>query len=317
MKHKLKTFLLLSSLSTFVIYILNRFLFSITTIKSKLDNVKYQYYEWRFGKIRYSQKGNGTPILLLHDLTSGSSLYEFHKIEESLSENHEVFCIDFLGYGHSDKPNMTYTTYLYVQMINEFIKNVIGKKTSIIASGESCPVSIMICHNDPELVDKMMFINPQSIYKSNLIPSRQTKLFKLMVDCPVIGTFIYHLFNNKNYFHKMFTEYYFHNSLAVDEQDIYSYLEASHYPDHTAKYSYSSYIGKYMNTNIIHALKEINHSILVIGGEYEEEIDTTIENYHYYNNSIESAIIPFTKHLPHLEKPDKILNYTDIFFDTM
>ena len=40
-------------------------------------------YEWRFGKIRYTKKGTGTPVLLLHDLTEGSSIYEYHKLFDS------------------------------------------------------------------------------------------------------------------------------------------------------------------------------------------------------------------------------------------
>ena len=39
----------------------------------------------------------------------------------------------------------------------------------------------------------------------------------------------------------------------------------------------------------------------------------TIENYVYYNNAIESAFIPYTKHLPHMEAPEKIINYIHTF----
>ena len=65
--------------------------------------------------------------------------------------------------------------------------------------------------------------------------------------------------------------------------------------------------------NILHELKEINNSILIIGGEKEKDIKTTIENYKYYNASIEDCYIPATKHLPHLESPDEILNQLRMF----
>ena len=55
------------------------------------------------------------------------------------------------------------------------------------------------------------------------------------------------------------------------------------------------YVGKYMNMNILHELKEIDNSILMIGGEKEKEIQTTIENYKYYNPAIEEVYIPQTK----------------------
>ena len=70
--------------------------------------------------------------------------------------------LDLLGYGLSDKPNMTYTNYLYVQLILDFIKNVIGEKTDIVASGDSSSIAIMACHNDPESIRNVILLNPQS-----------------------------------------------------------------------------------------------------------------------------------------------------------
>ena len=126
---------------------------------------------------------------------------------------------------------------------------------------------------------------------------------KLLIDSPIIGTFVYNLFTNKTVFEKIFEKDYFYNTINIEEKDILSYLEAAHLPDHTSKYAFSSYMGKYMNTNIVHALKEINHSIYIIGGEEENEIHTTVENYIYYNSAIESVFIPYTRHLPHMEMP--------------
>ena len=126
MKHKIKTFIILSGLTTASIHVINRIQYSLYTVKNYLRYPNNNYYEWRFGKIRYIKKGSGTPILLIHDLTVGSSVYEFNKIIDTLSTNHEVYAIDLLGYGLSDKPNMTYTNYLYVQLIIDFIKNIVN-----------------------------------------------------------------------------------------------------------------------------------------------------------------------------------------------
>ena len=84
-------------------------------------------------------------------------------------------------------------------------------------------------------------------------------------------------------------------------------MEAAQSSGYFAKYSFASYVGRFMNTNIIHSLKKINNSILMIGGANKKDIETTLENYVYYNSSIELEYIPETKHLPQLEAPDKIL----------
>ena len=243
----------------------------------------------------------------------GSSSYEFSKITDALSQNYEVYSIDFLGYGMSDKPNLTFTNYLYVQMIVDFIKTIIGRKTDIIASGEAFPIAVMVCHNDCDTVRKLIGINPPNLYQLNQIPSKQTKILKTMLDTPILGTFIYNLHTNKEAIAKRFREEYFYNPYNIEEKEIDSYVEAAHTPDYHSKHAYASLIGKYLNTNMIHALKEINHSIYLIAGKNKTGIEDIIDNYTYYNNAIEVTYLPKTKQLPHLEKPEEVLSCLDMF----
>lgn len=313
MNRKAKTIIALAGLTTVSIHVINRVLYSVSTVKNLLGCSENNYYEWRFGKIRYTKKGTGTPLLLIHDLTVGSSSYEHHALINQLSENHEVYSIDLLGYGLSDKANMTYTNFLYVQLVTDFIKNVIGKKSDVIATGDAAPIVIMACHNNPETMNKMVFINPQSLYNLNQIPSKHTKCLKLLIDTPILGTFIYNLLTTKHSFEKTFREEYFSNSSNIDEKHILSYMEACHMKDYNSKYVFSSYVGRYMNTNIIHSLKEINNSMYIIAGKDKEDIETIVNNYEYYNSSIEKVFIPGTKHLPQLEKPEEVLKHLKIF----
>ena len=208
---------------------------------------------------------------------------------------------------------MTYTGNIYEQLISDFIKNVICKKTSVIVTGESVPFSIMSCHNNPELYNKLICINPQNLYLQNQIPSKQTKLLKFFFELPIVGTFTYHIFTSKYVIRKAFEEDYFYQPGEIKEKYIYNYLEAAHTGKYYSKTAFASYIGKYMNMNILHELKEINNSILMIGGAKEKDIETTIENYKYYNPAIETVYIPETKHLPHMESPDEILKQITMF----
>ncbi|MCM1086515.1 MAG: hypothetical protein NC419_00035 [Muribaculaceae bacterium] len=307
MKKKIITISLLSAFSITTIHIINRLHHFLCTFGNLLPSSENKYYKWRFGQIKYVQKGKGNPLLFIHDLTVGSSSYEYHRIINNLTDKNEIFSLDLLGYGISDKPSITYTNNLYEQLITDFIKNVIGRKTTVVVSGCSVPFVIMACHNNPDLFDKIICINPQSLYDQNQIPSAQMKFFKIIFELPILGTFIYNIINTKRSFTRTFVKEYFYDKSKIKENYILNYLEASQLSGYLAKYSFASYIAKYMNTNIIHALKEINHSILMIGGKNEKDIETNLENYAYYNQSIELEYIPETKRLPQLEAPDKIL----------
>ena len=308
MNKKIITAGILSASSITTIHVINRMYHFLCTSENLLSCSENQYYNWRFGKIKYDKKGKGSPLLFIHDLTVGSSSYEYHRLINNLTDGHEVYSLDLLGYGLSDKPSITYTNNLFEQLITDFIKNVIEKKTSVVATGSSVPFVIMACHNNPEFFDKLIFINPQSLYSQNQIPSNQTKFIKLLFETPIIGTFIYNILNTKHSFEKTFANEYFYDRSKIKEKYILNYMEAAQSSGYFAKYSFASYVGRFMNTNIIHSLKKINNSILMIGGANKKEIETTLENYLYYNSSIELEYIPETKHLPQLEAPDKILD---------
>lgn len=313
MNKKLTTTIMLAGASIAAIHGINRVHTSLCTVKNLLDTSENFYYDWRFGKIRYQKKGSGSPLLFIHDLTVGSSSYEYHRLINNMTEKHAVYSLDLLGYGMSGKPPITYTNNLYEQLVTDFIKSVIGKKTSVVVTGESVPFVIMACHNDPEIFNKIVCINPQSLFLQNQIPSKQTNLFKFLIETPILGSFIYHLFSNRPSIEKAFWKTYFYDREEVKEKYIYNYLEAAHIDDYHAKYAFASYVGKYMNMNILHELKEIDNSILMIGGEKERDMQTIIENYKYYNPAIEDCYIPNVKHLPQLEAPDEVLEQLRMF----
>ena len=313
MKKKIITLGILSASAVSVIHIFNRVHYFFSISKNMHGSSYNQFYKWRFGEIKYRKKGSGTPLLFVHDLTVGSSGYEFHKLIDNLTDTHEIYTLDLLGYGLSEKPSMTYTNNLYEQLITDFIRNVIKRRTSVVVTGDSAPFVIMACHNNPEFFEKIILINPQSLYKQNLIPSSQTKFLKFVFEIPILGTFFYNILNTKNSIQKDFSKKYFYDPTKVKTSYILNYLEASQIYGFNAKYSFASYIGKFTNGNILHALKEINNSILIIGGAKEEDIETVIENYKFYNNAIEDVYIPQTKHLPHMEMPDEVLDQFKIF----
>ena len=313
MKKKIITLGILSASSVSVIHILNRVFHLLSTSKDMHNSSYNHFYKWRYGEIKYREKGYGTPLLFVHDLTVGSSSYEFHKLIDNLTNTYEIYTLDLIGYGMSEKPSMTYTNNLYEQLISDFIRNVIKRKTSVVITGDSVPFVIMACHNNPEYFDKLVFINPQNIYKQNLIPSKQTRFLKFIFDIPILGTFYYNILNTKLSIKKDFKNKYFYDQSKIKDNYILNYLEASQIYGCNAKYSFSSHLGKFTNSNILHALKEINNSILIIGGAEEEDIETITENYKYYNSAIENTYIPFTKHLPHMEMPDEVLEQLKIF----
>lgn len=313
MKKNHKTIAILGAATITGLHIINRLYYSYAKSKEILNKTENNYYDWRFGKIRYQKKGNGNPVLLIHDLDIGSSSYEFCKLADELAKANEVYAIDLLGYGLSEKPNFTYTNFLYVQLVNDFIKNIIGKKTTVIASGGSTVIAVMTCHINPELIKNLIFINPENLSKFNQIPSKRSKINKYIIEMPVIGTFVYNLISNKESIVKKFKESYYYDFGNSKLEEVYAYLEAAHLNDYCSKYTYASFVGRYMNINIYHALKNIDHSIMILFGKECENVEMIKDEYLACNGAIEVYDIEKTKKLPHLEKPEEIAEKCSLF----
>lgn len=312
-KNKLITVSVLSTSSVAGIGLINKLIKLSAVSKGLLDHSDVLYYHWRFGDISYRKAGSGKPLLLIHDLDAAASSYEYHRVIPALSKKFTVYTIDLLGCGLSEKPCLTYTNYLYVQLISDFIKSVIGHRTDVIASGASGSFVIMACNNSPDLFNRLMLIDPDSINTCCQLPGSYSRHYKRFLDFPITGTLIYHIAYSKASLKEIFTKQYFSNPEAITESMIDTYYEAAHL-GFSPKSVYACVRCNYSRCNIVNALKKINNSIYLIGGNKKENIKDILSEYVTYNPAVEYSIIDDTNHLPHLEKPADFLSNVNTFF---
>lgn len=312
-KRKLVTLSLLAGGTAIAIHALNKVIATSAIVKNILNSDDDDYYKWRYGNIYYTKQGSGSPILLIHDLTPSSSAYEWSKMIDELAKTHTVYALDLLGCGRSDKPSITYANYLYVQLITDFAKQVIQEPVDVIATGLSSSFVITACNQGSEYFKKIMLINPEDLAILNQIPGKRSKLLKGLLELPLIGTLLYHIIASKTNIELQFTEEWLYNPFHTNHFDLDAYYESAHRGKGNAKYLLSSIVGNYAYINIAHALKSLDNSIFIVGGEGEGGIQETIAMYTSLNTSVESVILPKAKHLPQIEIPNEVLSQINIF----
>ena len=305
---KIITLAALTTIAAGIIHVANRCIAASSQIKNLLPATENQYYDWRFGKIFYTKRGSGSPILLIHDTITGSSGYEWSLTADHLAEEHTVYTIDLLGCGRSDKPGITYTNFLFVQLLCDFTKNVIKEKTDVIACGFSCSFITMACRYDNTCFNKIIFVNPPSINSLKQYPSEKNKLFKYLIEFPVFGTLIYHMIVSRETISNLFIDNLYFNPFHVDDRTIDAYYESAHKGGYYAKYMYSSQKSKYMNIDISKSIQEMDNSIYILTGEAEYKRESIVDEYMQLNQSIETSVIEKSKHFPHMENVSGFLN---------
>ena len=301
-KNKLLTLLILSSGAADATALINKAVKLSAVSKHILESRVSLCYRWRLGNIHYTKIGEGKPLLLVHDLEPASSSYEWHEVRKRLAKNHTVYTIDLLGFGRSEKPNLTYTNYLYVQLLSDFIKSEIGHRTDILATGDAASLAVMACGNSPDLFDRLILVNPESMLSCSMVPGKNAKLYKFILDLPIAGTLIYHIASSRQNIADTFKNIYYSNPYSVTARQVDAYYEAAHLGE-SPKSVYASVKCNYTKCNIITSLKKIDNSIYLLGGADLDDMESTLEEYKTYNPAIESVLIPNTKHLPQLESP--------------
>ena len=316
-KKKIAFGTVLAAGTTLTIHVINKMLHISATADNLTSNPSGLCYNWKFGNIFYTKQGEGTPILLIHDLSTYSSSNEWDSIVSDLSKTNTVYAIDLLGCGHSDKPNITYTSYLYVQLISDFIKQVIKEKTDVIATGESGSFVLAACQNDKSIIDKVIMVNPYDIKLLSKSPGKRSKLLTKLINLPVFGTFFYNMCTKKTEVYRLFEDEYFYNSTKINNELVLTYYENAHLGNPDSKYLFASLAGCYTTINIKHCLKELDNSIFIIIGKEKEEYKEIAEEYADIIPSVEIVEVEKTKYLPQLELPEEFTEQVNVLFSTL
>lgn len=308
MKKRLETLLKLGIFAGIVMYFANKFVESSALLRKLLKINSGYYYNWKHGSIYYTKQGHGDPLLLIHDLYPSSSSAEWNEVIEDLSQSHTVYAIDLPGCGRSAKPHITYVNYFYTQLLSDFVTNVIQEPTAVTATGISSSFATMAAHLYPDNFTKLTFINPQSPSQLAMIPSNTAKFTKSIMNCPILGTFLYYIFCSENEIEYNFTEEYFYNPFLVSSKVMHTYYESAHWNQGSGRFLLASLHGNYINANVNLAFSSLTQDTQLIFGKELANAENIAASYQKLNPVIKVSYISKTKMLPHLEAPAKFLS---------
>ena len=205
---------------------------------------------------------------------------------------------------------------MYVQLITDFIKHVIGDKTDVIATGESGSFVLAACQNDSSIIDQIVLVNPASIELLGKIPTKRSKCLSWFINTPILGTFVYNMLTKRKDIEALFQMDYFDDFDNVDDDIIRTYYESAHSGNASSKYLLASILGYYTTINIPHCLESLSNSIYIVAGKSNQDNIDFANDYKDILPSIEIVETDNTKYLPQLEKPAEFLEQLNILLSS-
>lgn len=252
-------------------------------------------------KIHFVAAGEGEPVLFVHGI--GQSAYTFRHNLDEFSKDFFVIAPDMIGYGYSDKPELTYSIEENSEFLLAFLNAMRIKKTHIVAVGSGAVYALDLMEHYPDRVGKAILIAPGGM------TAHMPSVIKMM-GSSVMGKLAVMGLNEATV-RKIISYSVFDQTSITDKdiQEVFKPLDSKE-----AKAVLRASLGNFDDSEVLSLLRNIPHEVLFYWGD--DDRMRPLEESADYVAPVQRATTVVTRncgHLAHEEKPEKF-NETAISF---
>jgi pimeloyl-ACP methyl ester carboxylesterase len=268
-------------------------------------------FQWKYGKVFYKLGGNQNsrpPLLLVHGIGAGSSSFTWRKNFDDLSRDFQVYAIDLLGFGLSEKPaTAPYSAQLYSELISDFILDVIGRPVVAIASSLGAAYVVDAAAMRPDLVESMVLVSPTGAGNLSDRPGVTGAAFYGLLQSPVLGTSFYNVVASERSIRDYAMRQLFYDKRRVTNRFVAHHYATSHLPG--AQHAIAAFLSGFLNTDIRSRFASLSSPIILVWGRHD--LSNPIDNAWQLlgTNPLSSLeLFDVSRMLPHEEEPTKFNN---------
>ncbi|WP_432808027.1 alpha/beta fold hydrolase [Pantanalinema sp. GBBB05] len=274
-----------------------------TTVLEKFTWVWHDY------NIQYTVMGTGKPLLLVHGF--GASIGHWRKnIPVLAAAGYQVYAIDLLGFGGSDKPSIDYTVELWQELLRDFWQAQIQRPAVFVGNSIGGLLCLMVLADHPEMATGGILLNsagglnhrPDEL---NLPLRLVMGTFTNLVRSP-LGAFMFNQIRQKPRIRRTLLQVYQDHTAVTEELVDLLYAPSC---DAGAAKVFASVLTAPPGPTPAELLPRVTTPLLVIWGEADPW--TPIAGAKIYQelaqtDSVQFVGIPNTGHCPHDENPTAV-----------
>ena len=267
-------------------------------------------WNWQGNNIYYTVAGSGKPIILLHGF--GASIGHWRKNIPALAAGgYQVFALDLLGFGASDKAPAAYSMELWQELVVDFCREKVQEPAVFVGNSIGALLSLMLVVNYPEMASGGVLLNcagglnhrPEELR----FPLRQIMgFFTKLVASPAVGPFLFDRIRQKHRLRNTLRQVY-GNKEAITPELIEMIYEPTNHPG--AQEVFATILTAPPGPQPSELLPKVQRPLLVIWGE--DDPWTPVAGAGIFQEfaskiNLQFTTIPKTGHCPHDERPEEV-----------
>lgn len=256
---------------------------------------------WRHADLFVTERGDGPPAVLLHDLYTGASGVEMAPLGDRLEEALTVHTLDLPGFGRSGKPRMRYDPSFFIDAIVEFVRHDVGSPTLLVGSGLSAAYVVEAAARLRKLARGVVLLGPPELAGNGALAA------------PTLGPLIYQLFRSP------FGELYHHlhaisvwrrqalrSSLGVEPLDLEERADdlRRYASQPGAEWALWSLWSGAMAWDPLPTLARLSTPVLVLWGAESHGNPAAPETYRSARRDLDQRVLVGAARWPHVDDPD-------------
>jgi pimeloyl-ACP methyl ester carboxylesterase len=183
--------------------------------------VKHYAWIWEGRSIQvvYEVLGQGPPVLLLPALSSVCSRVEMAGLARELAQKYQVYALDWVGFGQSDRPAIDYAPKLYRALLRDFASAVLGQPVVVIAAGHTAGYVMQLAQEQSNPWRWVVLVSPtwRGPLPTMMGESKRSwfKWGQKLVNTPIVGQLLYWANTTQGFLGWMYGRHVFADRRAI------------------------------------------------------------------------------------------------------
>ena len=280
--------------------------------------MRIEYVPW--GEVHYAyyaRDGRGHPLVFLHSINAVASAHEMRPLVRAFLRDREraVYALEWLGFGHSDRPDLEYTPDLLEDQLEHFLEKIVRPAggADVVGLSLGATYAAEVARRRPDLIRSLVAIEPSGLGGEPGEIGRGWA--RLLFTLPGVQRAFYDRLTTPEALYEFARDNLFTPEFGVPEEYVEYGAETARVEG--APFALDDFLSGRMNPeDALDTFRRLRQPVLIVHGTVENrrmESYTVLPDLEGRSN-VKVVALP-TGSLPHWERAREVVNVTLDFYD--